>query len=101
MTDQHNPNIPAAGNVIADDVVDIKENLEFHKDCFQAICSGWSDNSTASLLVYAFASGTIMMFAQASAPSGWTKELGVGGWQDGAMIVINTDADGTALGSGG
>ncbi|MBW1965370.1 MAG: hypothetical protein JRI40_09200, partial [Deltaproteobacteria bacterium] len=53
MTDQHNPNIPAAGNVIADDLVDIKENLEFHKDCFQQICTGWADDSAASLVIAA------------------------------------------------
>lgn len=51
MGDQHNPNIPALTNTIAEDVVDIKENLEFHKDCFEAICSGWANDSAASLKV--------------------------------------------------
>jgi len=51
IADQHNPNIPALGNSIASDVVDIKENLEFHKDCFEAICEGWSNASAASLAI--------------------------------------------------
>jgi len=51
MADQHNDNIPALTNSIAEDVVDIKENLEFHKDCFQALCEGWDNSSTAALKV--------------------------------------------------
>jgi len=60
MADQHNPNIPALGNNIADDVVDIKENLEFHKDCFEAICSGWSNSSAASLAVDNLAADSVV-----------------------------------------
>lgn len=43
MADQHNDNIPAVGNNIADDIPDIKENLEFHKDVFQNFCTTWSN----------------------------------------------------------
>ena len=43
MADQHNANIPNVANVIANDLEDIKENLEFHKDAFQNICGNWSD----------------------------------------------------------
>ena len=61
MADQHNPNIPNAANVIAEDLVDIKENIEFHKDCFQALCDGWSDSSTAALAVKADTVATAMI----------------------------------------
>jgi len=61
MGDQHNPNIPALTNSIAEDVVDIKENLEFHKDCFQALCDGWSDSSMAALAVKADTIATAMI----------------------------------------
>ena len=49
MADIHNDNIPALGNTIAADIPDIKENLEFHKDAFQQITSGWSNSSVANL----------------------------------------------------
>jgi hypothetical protein len=42
--------------------------------------------------------GTIMLFGQASSPTGWTK---ITTWQDTAMICINSDANGTTLASGG
>ena len=61
MADQHNPNIPNAANVIAEDLVDIKENIEFHKDCFQALCDGWSDSSVAALAVKADTVATAMI----------------------------------------
>lgn len=51
MADQHNANIPAVGNTIVADVADIKENLEYHKDCFEVICTGWSDTVTTNLAV--------------------------------------------------
>ena len=49
MADQHNDNIPAVGNQITEDVADIKENLEWHKDCFQHICNGFSNTSLTNL----------------------------------------------------
>ena len=48
MTDQHNDNIPAVGNQITEDVADIKENLEWHKDCFQHICNGFSNTDLST-----------------------------------------------------
>jgi hypothetical protein len=51
MADQHNDNIPAVGNTIVADIADIKENLEYHKDCFEAICEGWSNTVTTNLKV--------------------------------------------------
>ena len=45
-----------------------------------------------------FPAGTIMFFGQASAPTGWTKKTD---WEDGAMLVLNSDANGTALADGG
>lgn len=47
MADQHNANIPAMGNTIAADIPDIKENLEYHKDVFEAFVNSWS-NTTAT-----------------------------------------------------
>jgi hypothetical protein len=48
MADQHNPNIPALTNQIAADIPDIKENLEFHKDVFEAIGNSWSDTDATA-----------------------------------------------------
>lgn len=45
-----------------------------------------------------FPSGTIVIFGQASAPTGYTK---VTAWQDNAMLCVNTEADGATLNSGG
>lgn len=44
------------------------------------------------------AAGRVLIFGEASAPTGWTKKTD---WQDQAAILINSDADGTALASGG
>lgn len=49
IADQHNDNIPAVGNQISSDIPDIKENLEWHKDCFQAICNGFDNASLTNL----------------------------------------------------
>ncbi len=43
-------------------------------------------------------SGTVALFGQATSPTGWTKLLA---WADDSMLTINTQTDGTALGSGG
>jgi len=49
MADKHNSNIPALSNQVAEDIPDIKENLEFHKDSFERIFETWSvtDNSSS------------------------------------------------------
>lgn len=51
MADKHNENIPAVANTIVADVPKIKENLEFHKDCFEAIATGWSNTVATGLHV--------------------------------------------------
>jgi hypothetical protein len=48
MADQHNDNIPALTNQIGEDIPDIKENLEFHKDIFQAIGTGFSNTDATA-----------------------------------------------------
>jgi len=48
MANQHNPNIPDLSNQISADIVDIKENLEFHKDAFQRILQAWSDTDNSA-----------------------------------------------------
>lgn len=61
MADQHNSNIPALTNQVAEDIPDIKENLEFHKDAFQRLIETWSDtdNSSAKMNTAAgFSDGT-------------------------------------------
>jgi hypothetical protein len=52
MADQHNDNIPAVGNNIADDIPDIKENLEFHKDVLENFCKGWSNTDATHVFPY-------------------------------------------------
>jgi len=49
MADQHNSNIPAVGNQISADIPDIKENLEWHQDCFQKICNSYNASSLTSM----------------------------------------------------
>jgi hypothetical protein len=50
VADQHNDDIPAVPNVIVTDIGKIKETLEYHKDVFQAITTGWSNTSTTNIL---------------------------------------------------
>lgn len=45
MADQHNDNIPAMGNQVIADLADMKENIEYHKDVFEAFVNAW-DNTT-------------------------------------------------------
>jgi hypothetical protein len=49
MADKHNSNIPAVGNQISADIPDIKENLEWHQDCFQKICNSYNATSLTSM----------------------------------------------------
>jgi hypothetical protein len=67
MADQHNDNIPALTNQIGEDIPDIKENLEFHKDIFQAIGTGFSNTD-----------------ATAFAPNKWTMSTVTG------SVVLST-----------
>jgi hypothetical protein len=50
MADQHNDDTPAIANVITTDIGKIKETLEYHKDVFQAITTGWSNTDTSGIL---------------------------------------------------
>jgi len=50
MADQHNDDTPAIANVITTDIGKIKETLEYHKDVFQAITTGWSNTATTNIL---------------------------------------------------
>lgn len=50
MADQHNDNVPAIANVITTDIGQIKETLEYHKDVFEAITTGWSNTDTSGIL---------------------------------------------------
>jgi len=48
MADQHNDNVPAVGNQIANDIPDIKENLEWHKDLLQMLI-GWKSSTISTV----------------------------------------------------
>lgn len=48
MADQHNANIPSLTDLIVEDIPDIKENLEFHKDAFERIFQAWSDTDNSA-----------------------------------------------------
>lgn len=50
MTDQHHDDTPSIANVILTDITNIKETLEYHKDVFQAITTGWSNTTTTGIL---------------------------------------------------
>jgi hypothetical protein len=45
MADQHNSNIPALSNQVAEDIPDIKENLEHAKDSFERVFKVWSTSA--------------------------------------------------------
>lgn len=49
MADQHNDNIPAIANQISNDIPDIKENLEYHKDVFEAFVNSWSSTVATNI----------------------------------------------------
>jgi len=50
MADKWNENIPAVGNQIANDIPDIKENLEFIKDIFESQCKQtWDDDDATTI----------------------------------------------------
>ena len=51
MADQHNANVPAVGNQISNDIPDIKENLEFHKDALERIFETWSDTDNSAAVI--------------------------------------------------
>ncbi len=51
-------NIPDAANQIASDIAAIDDSLAHLKDCLEAICTGYSDSSTASLEVNDVADAT-------------------------------------------
>jgi len=50
MADAFTDDVPAAAHQIAADLEDMEESLGFLKDCFEALCSGWSDTSASSLI---------------------------------------------------
>ena len=49
MADLFTDDEPALPNQVAADVVSIEKTLGFLKDCFEQICTGWSNSSAASL----------------------------------------------------
>jgi len=49
IADAFTDDVPAVANQISDDIDKIEQSLGFLKDCFEALCSGWSDSSAASL----------------------------------------------------
>lgn len=51
MADVFTDDVPAAANQISADLSSMEQSLGFLKDCFEAICNGWSDSSAASLEV--------------------------------------------------
>jgi hypothetical protein len=50
MADQHNDDKPAVSDVITTSIGQMKETLEYHKDVFQAITTGWSNTDTTGIL---------------------------------------------------
>lgn len=101
-------NVPLVTNTIAADLIAMNANWEAIVSDIAYDATTWdavtdiapSKNAVRDALVGTlFApSGTVMLFGQASAPTGWTKKTN---WQDKAMFTYNGDANGTALDSGG
>uniref|UniRef100_A0A6H1ZNB1 Uncharacterized protein n=1 Tax=viral metagenome TaxID=1070528 RepID=A0A6H1ZNB1_9ZZZZ len=99
-------NVPLVTNTIAEDLIAINANWEAIVSDTAYDATTWdgvtdvapSKNAIRDKLEALIPSGTIMLFGQASAPTGWTKKTN---WQDKAMFTYNGDANGTALDSGG
>jgi len=120
MADQHNSNIPSVGNQIANDIPDIKENLEFHKDAFQILFETWSDTDNSgnvldsalgfsdgtytydfptngvaanSVIMLGIAGTTVWMYEN-SAPPGWKVSTNGQG-----TVLAVSDTSGTVTGT--
>ena len=99
-------NVPLVTNTIAADLIAMNANWEAIVSDTAYNATTWdgvtdiapSKNAIRDKLEALIPSGTIMLFGQASAPTGWTKKIN---WQDKAMFTYNGDANGTALDSGG
>ena len=99
-------NVPLVTNTIAADLIAINANWEALVSDIAYDATTWdgvtdiapSKNVIRDKLEALIPSGTIMLFGQASAPTGWTKKTN---WQDKAMFTYNGDVNGTALDSGG
>ena len=106
----------ASGHVAQTDMQNVETNFATLKSNFSGTASPanlvsgmqWFDTDVDLLylrnaanddwLSLGFPPGTIMMFGQKLSPLGWTKKTN---WTDGAMLVVNSDADDTVLASGG
>ena len=104
-------NVPLVTNTIAEDLIAINANWEaivsdtaYNATTWDAVTdvapskNAVRDKIEAMLAGLNAPTGTIMLFGQASAPTGWTKKIN---WQDKAMFTYNGDANGTVLDSGG
>lgn len=116
MSQDYTDNAFEGSHIVQTDMQNIENNLSALKSNFSGSSAPsnsvagmpWFDIDTDQLylrnkdndqwLTSGFIPGTIMLFGQASAPLGWTKLIS---WADNSMLCVNTEADGTALGSGG
>ena len=115
MADQFNDSIPAVTNQITEDVADIAETLGFLKDCFEAVCTGWSNSDASGLKVDQLADAvtrtSVLQGGDVTAAI-WRKIVNIGDWNmdstqqvavahgiadfkkiRGVEIVIRNDAD--------
>jgi len=116
MSQDYTDNCFQGDHIVETDMQNIENNFAALKSLFSGSSAPsnpvagmpWFDIDTDQLyirnkdndqwLTLDFIPGTIMLFGQASAPLGWTK---LTSWADNSMLCINTQANGTALGSGG
>ncbi len=96
MADQHNDDVPAVPNVIVTDIGKIKETLEYHKDVFQAITTGWSNTSTTNILpkrtVTTFSSETSKTISSLAEAGIYRVTIGLDSASD-ATIYLRFNAD--------
>lgn len=92
MADQFNDSIPAVTNQITEDVADISETLGFLKDCFEAVCTGWSNADASGLKVDVLADAvtrlTVLQGADVTAAI-WRKILNIGDWNMDVTLSVS------------
>ena len=69
MADSFTDDAPAIANQISEDLENIEMSLGFLKDCFQALCSDWSDTDATGLQVKALQAQNIWLPADKWTPT--------------------------------
>ena len=94
MADQFNSGIPSLGNQLAEDVPDIKENLEFLKDVFENFVNEWSNTVATGIYPAKFGLTSVSSDTTLAASDGPYVEIDCSG---GAVTVTLPSAAATGI----